>query len=99
MKDADAISDSAVVPGTLVRNGIETRCQVSLPADPSAPYSRAVYSHCTVLDTEERLPDGIYELEFLDQNAFVRLHGGVWSTGRPWLIPREPSLELSSQAA
>jgi len=99
MKDADAIPDSAVVPGTLVRKGIGTRCHVLFSADGSAWNPRAVYSECTVLGTEERLPDGIYELEFLDQNAFVRLDGGVWSTGRPWLIPRDSSRELSSKAA
>lgn len=99
MKDANSISDSAVVPGTLVRTGIEARCLVSFPLDASASNPPAVYSHCTVLDTEERLPEGIYELEFLDQNAFIRLKGGVWSTGRPWFSRREPLRKLSTQAA
>ncbi len=99
MKDANSISYSAVVPGTLVRTGIETRCLVAFPLDASASNLPAVYSHCTVLGTEQRLPDGIYELEFLDQNAFVCLQRGVWSTGRPWHSRREPSRELSSQVA
>ncbi|HTX77702.1 MAG TPA: hypothetical protein VMD29_15940 [Terracidiphilus sp.] len=99
MKHSEVTPDSAVVSGTLARNGIRTRCQVSLSVDDWASNPPAVYSQCTVLGTEERLTDGIYELEFLDQSAFVRLQAGVWSTGRPWLIRREPSRELSIQAA
>ncbi len=99
MKDANSISYSAVVPGTLIRTGIETRCLVAFPLDASASNPPAFYSRCAVLRTEERLSDGFYELEFLDQNAFVCLQAGVWSTGRPWHSRREPSRELSSPAA
>ena len=84
--------------GTLLRNGFETRCLVSFPVDVSGLNSPGVYSHCAVQRSEERLPDGIYELEFLDQNAFVRLQAGIWSTGRPWHSRRESSRELSTQA-
>ena len=76
---------SAVVPGILAGNGIEVRCRVSFPIDTAVSNPPMVYSHCTVIQTGERLPDGIYELMFLDQNAFVRLQDGVWSVGKPWL--------------
>lgn len=99
MKDADSIPVSEVVSGTLVRNGINDRCRVLVSVGAPSSNLPPVYSQCAVLGTEEHLPDGIYELSFLDQNAFVRLQAGVWSTGKPWPIRCQSSQELSTEAA
>jgi hypothetical protein len=85
----------AVVQGILIGNGLLTKCLVEIPPKSAAIKTNDVYSECCVFKADDQLPDGIYELRFLDQLAFVRRLSSSWICGIPWKIGPGPITQMA----
>lgn len=68
--------------GTLRGMGREVSCELLATKTVVAEASRAVYSHCAVIEAPRDLPDGDYEVEFAGEVAVTSLRNGSWVVGR-----------------
>lgn len=70
-----------VVEGRLFGKGFTAPCLARVQ-DECAVLN--IFARCSIIESPIELPDGIYELRFLNQSAFVRRISGQWSEGFPW---------------
>jgi hypothetical protein len=68
--------------GVLRGMGREAVCELLATKTVLAEASRAVYSHCAIIEAPSDLPDGDYEVEFAGEVAVTTLRGGSWLVGR-----------------
>ena len=68
--------------GVLRGMGRETSCELLATKTVVPEASRAVYSHCAIIEAPSDLPDGDYEVEFAGEVAVTSLRGGSWMVGR-----------------
>ena len=68
--------------GVLRGMGREAICELLATKTVLAEASRAVYSHCAIIEAPLDLPDGDYEVEFAGEVAVTSLRGGSWLVGR-----------------
>lgn len=71
----------AVVDGFIYGKGVTARCRVKV-SDQSG--MRRLFSMSLFSDIAPSFPDGVYEIRFLDQSAFVRRACGEWSEDMPY---------------
>lgn len=83
--------------GVLRGRGREEACELLATKTVVPEASRAVYSHCAVVEAPLDLPDGDYEVEFAGEIGVVSLHNGLWTVGR--LVPHTFSEAASFYAA
>jgi hypothetical protein len=72
--------------GVLRGMGREAVCELLATKTVLPEASRAIYSHCAIIDSPKDLPDGNYEVEFAGEVAVTSLHAGSWMVGR--ILPR-----------
>ena len=72
--------------GVLRGMGREAICELLATKTVLPEASRAIYSHCAIIDAPKDLPDGNYEVEFAGEVAVTSLHRGSWMVGR--ILPR-----------
>jgi hypothetical protein len=68
--------------GVLRGMGREAVCELLATKTVLADASRAIYSHCAVIEAPLDLPDGDYEVEFGGEVAVTGLRDGCWMVGR-----------------
>jgi hypothetical protein len=68
--------------GVLRGMGREAICELLATKMVLAEASRAVYSHCAIIEAPMDLPDGDYEVEFGGEVAVTSLRDGSWMVGR-----------------
>ena len=68
--------------GVLRGMGREAICELLATKTVLAEASRAIYSHCAIIEAPKDLPDGDYEVEFAGEVAVTSLHRGTWMVGR-----------------
>ena len=83
--------------GTLRGMGHQASCELLATKTVVAEASRAVYSHCAVIEAPRDLPDGDYELEFAGEVAITSLRNGSWLVGR--ILPHTYSEAASFYAS
>jgi hypothetical protein len=83
--------------GVLRGMGREAACELLATKTVVPEASRAVYSHCAIIDAPSDLPDGDYEVEFAGEVAVTSLRDGCWMVGR--LLPHTYSEAKSFYAA
>ncbi|HEY2860902.1 MAG TPA: hypothetical protein VGJ21_21005 [Terracidiphilus sp.] len=66
--------------------GRQTGCELLATKTVVPEASRAIYSHCAIIEAPKDLPDGDYEVEFAGEVAVTSLHRGSWVVGR--ILPR-----------
>jgi hypothetical protein len=71
--------------GVLRGMGHEAVCELLATKTVLPEASRAVYSHCAIIEAPSDLPDGDYEVEFAGEVAVTSLRDGSWMVGR--LLP------------
>jgi hypothetical protein len=71
--------------GVLRGMGREAVCELLATKTVLPEASRAVYSHCAIIEAPSDLPDGDYEVEFAGEVAVTSLRDGSWMVGR--LLP------------
>jgi hypothetical protein len=62
--------------------GREAICEILATKTVLPEASRAIYSHCAIIDAPKDLRDGDYEVEFAGEVAVTSLHHGAWMVGR-----------------
>ena len=72
--------------GVLRGMGREASCELLATKTVLPEASRAVYSHCAIIEAPKDMPDGDYEVEFAGEVAVTSLHHGSWMVGR--ILPR-----------
>lgn len=72
---------AVLMSGMLRGMGHETACELLATKTISPETSRAVYSHCAIIEAPIDLPDGDYEVEFSGEVAITRKQGGSWTVG------------------
>lgn len=68
--------------GVLRGMGREAACELLATKTVLSEATRAVYSHCAIIEAPLDLPDGDYEVEFAGEVAVTSLRGGNWVVGR-----------------
>jgi hypothetical protein len=68
--------------GVLRGMGREAACELLATKTVLPEASRAVYSHCAIIEAPSDLPDGDYEVEFAGEVAVTSLREGYWMVGR-----------------
>ena len=68
--------------GVLRGMGRESVCELLATKTVLSEATRAVYSHCAIIEAPLDLPDGDYEVEFAGEVAVTSLRGGSWLVGR-----------------
>jgi hypothetical protein len=68
--------------GVLRGMGREAVCELLATKTVLSEATRAVYSHCAIIEAPRDLPDGDYEVEFAGEVAVTSLRGGSWVVGR-----------------
>ena len=77
---AKVVKTRVIVNALLHGKGLVIACHAR--ANALSDHSPA--TRCSILKAPQNLPDGIYEVRFLDQSAFVRRENGVWADGVSW---------------
>lgn len=72
---------AVLMSGVLRGMGHETACELLATKTISPETSRAVYSHCAIIEAPVDLPDGDYEVEFGGEVAITRKQSGSWTVG------------------
>jgi hypothetical protein len=68
--------------GVLRGMGREAICELLATKTVLADASKAIYSHCAIIEAPTDLPDGDYEVEFAGEVAVTALRDGSWMVGR-----------------
>jgi hypothetical protein len=71
--------------GVLRGMGHEAPCELLATKTVVPESSRAIYSHCAIIEAPTGLPDGDYEVEFSGEVGVSTLRHGCWMVGR--LLP------------
>jgi hypothetical protein len=77
---AKVVKTRVIVNALLHGKGLVIACHARV--DALSNHSPA--TQCSILKAPQNLPDGIYEVHFLDQSAFVRHENGGWTDGLSW---------------
>lgn len=72
---------AVLMSGVLRGMGHETACALLATKTITSEATRAVYSHCAIIDAPVDLPDGDYEVEFGGEVAVTRKQRGSWTVG------------------
>jgi hypothetical protein len=62
--------------------GREAACELLATKEVLPEATRAIYSHCAIIEAPKDLPDGDYEVEFSGEVAITSLRSGAWVVGR-----------------
>ena len=73
-----------VVTGVVVGRGLKASCRVRVHVLTGLFFADSPCTECAIEEGPPEVPDGFYELRFLNQAASIRREDGQWTEGTPW---------------
>jgi hypothetical protein len=73
-----------VVTGVVAGKGLKASCRVRVQVLTGPFLADSPFTECAIEEAPSEVPDGLYELRFLNQAALVRHEDGLWTEGIPW---------------
>ena len=73
-----------VVTGMVAGNGLKASCRVKVQVLTAPFFADSPFTECAIEEAPHEVPDGLYEVRFLNQSASVRRAEGRWTEGVPW---------------
>jgi hypothetical protein len=73
-----------VVTGVVAGKGLKSSWRVRVQVLPGPFCADSSFTECAIEEAPPEVPDGPYELRFLNQAASLRRESGHWTEGIPW---------------